>query len=193
MTRSILLPVLSLTFAALLTAAPANPGRGKQLFSSLRCASCHSAGGAGAKTAPALGGAAFTPNTMAGAMWSHSAKMWDAMTKAGIARPKISPEQAADLQAFLSGGKTADAPGSAAAGRKVYEAKFCASCHDDSIMGAPSLLPLAGKTTSFTMISALSEHGAGMLSRMVSKNTAWQTLSPAEMGNLIAYLNTKKK
>jgi hypothetical protein len=31
-----------------------------------------------------------------------------------------------------------------------------------------------------------------MLSRMVAKNTSWQTLSAPEGGNILAYLNSRK-
>lgn len=49
-----------------------------------------------------------------------------------------------------------------------------------------------GGFSSFSMVSSLWMHGGGMLSRMVAKNLQWQQLSTEEVGNLIAYLNTKK-
>ena len=126
---------------------------------------------------------------MASAMWSHATGMWQAMDRAGIQRPKLTGQQAADLYAFLAGRVAADKPGDAARGSKVFQAKFCASCHDDPIMGAPKL---GGGRSPFSMVASLWQHGGGMFSRMVARNTAWQTLSSAEMGDLIAYLNTRK-
>jgi len=150
--------------------------------------------GVGGASAPALGvkaGQTYTPNTMAGSMWSHVTKMWDAMAKAGIARPKITEQQAADLFSYFGGRSGSDKPGNATQGRKVFEAKLCASCHDNSYL-APDLSPLAGRVSAFSMVQSLWEHGDGMLSRMVSRNVSWQTLTPEEMGHIIAYLNAKK-
>jgi len=41
----------------------------------------------------------------------------------------------------------------------------------------PDLTPLAGRVSAFSMVQSLWEHGGGMLSRMVSRNVAWQTLT----------------
>jgi mono/diheme cytochrome c family protein len=168
--------------------------RGRQLFQSLKCATCHSVRGVGGNVGPALGaqaGQPYTPDTMVSGMWSHVTKMWETMDKAGIARPKITTQQAADLYAYLGGSRATDKPGDAKRGRQVFEAKLCASCHDNSYL-APDLSPLAGKVSPFSMVEYLWEHGGGMLSRMVSRNVNWQTLSPQELGDIIAYLNTKR-
>ena len=152
------------------------------MFKDLRCSTCHSVKRSGGKIAPALGataGQAYTPNTMAGSMWSHVTKMWDAMKQAGISRPKITEHQAADLFAYFGGRPGSDKPGNAAQGRKVFEAKLCASCHDNSYL-APDLSPLAGRVSVFSMVQSLWEHGDGMLARMVSRNVSWQTLTPEE-------------
>jgi cytochrome c553 len=175
-------------------AAQGDATRGARLFTDLKCAGCHGVNATGTKTAPALTAQpnqAYTPNTMAAAMWTHATNMFDAMLKAGIKRPHITPEQAADIYAFLARTAAPDKPGDPQKGRQIYEAKFCASCHD-AYSGAPDLTPLAGTVTPYTMVSSLWDHGSGMLARMVAKNTAWQTLSTDEMGHLIAYLNTKK-
>jgi mono/diheme cytochrome c family protein len=168
--------------------------RGQKVFQNLRCVTCHSVKGVGGKVGPALGaqpGQTYTPATMVSGMWSHVTKMWEAMDKAGIPRPQISLQQAADLYAYLGGGAAADKPGDAKRGRTVFEAKLCASCHDNAYF-APTLETLAGKASAFSMVQSLWEHGGGMLSRMVSRNVSWQTLTPQELGDIIAYLNTKK-
>jgi mono/diheme cytochrome c family protein len=196
--RSISVAAVSL-LAAVSSFAQAPQGdaaRGQKMFSEFKCVSCHSVNGEGGRTGPALGaqpGQPYTPNTMASGMWSHVTKMWEAMDKAGVPRPKVSQQQAADLYAYLSGGRAeTDKAGDAKHGRKVFEDKLCASCHDDAYL-APTLESLAGSVTAFSMVNGLWEHGGGMLSRMVSRNVSWQSLSPQELGDVIAYLNTKKK
>ncbi|MFB3778388.1 MAG: c-type cytochrome [Bryobacteraceae bacterium] len=190
-----------LASAGLLAALPASAqapqgdaSRGRQVFQSLNCVTCHSVRGEGGNSGPALGaqpGQTYTPNTMASGMWSHVTRMWEAMGKAGIPTPKISVQQAADLYAYFGGAAAADKPGDAKRGRAVFEAKLCASCHDDAYL-APTLETLAGKVSAFSMVNSLWEHGGGMLARMVSRNVGWQTLSPQELGDIITYLNAKK-
>ena len=169
--------------------------RGERLFKELQCASCHGANKPGI-AAPNLlkrGDSSYTPNTLASSMWNHATGMWQAIEKEKIKKPEMTAQQAADLFAFFAGGHRTDKMGDPAEGGKIYQAKYCASCHDESYLGAPDLAAQAGKYSSFSMVSSLWQHGTGMLSRMVSKNTEWQKLTPVEMTNLIAYLNSKKQ
>ena len=171
---------------------------GQQLFTSLKCATCHGDKGQGG-SAPALAGNSgpvSSPEAMAAAMWSHATKMWQAVDAANIARPQIAAEQAADLYAYLSGGSGGQNPvGAAARGQQVFEAKLCASCHErvrSSDTSAPDLFARTGQFTPFSMVSALWQHGSGMLARMVAQNKEWQVLSAQEMADIIAYLNAKQ-
>jgi mono/diheme cytochrome c family protein len=169
-------------------------GRGAKLFQDLKCATCHTLRGVGGKVGPDLTakpGLHDSPNAVAAAMWSHATKMWEAMAKAGVQRPKISQQQAADIVAYIAGKVQADMPGDAKRGQRAYEAKFCASCHDQ-YSGAPSFAKLGGEASAYWMVAGMWEHGAGMLSRMVAKNTAWQTLSAQEVGDILAYLSSRK-
>jgi mono/diheme cytochrome c family protein len=119
--------------------------------------------------------------------------MWQAVDAAKIGRPQVTAGQAADLYAYLSGGSGRQNPvGAAARGQQVFEAKLCASCHEQVDTGAPNLAAKAGQFTAFSMVSALWQHGTGMLARMVEQNKEWQVLSAQEMADIIAYLNTKE-
>jgi cytochrome c553 len=130
---------------------------------------------------------------MAAAMWSHATKMWQAMDAATIGKPQITAEQAADLYAYLSGGSGRQNPaGTAARGQQVFQAKLCASCHEQVDTGAPNLALQTGQFSAFSMVAALWQHGSGMLAHMVAQNKEWQILSAQEMADIIAYLNTKK-
>jgi mono/diheme cytochrome c family protein len=196
MTRTVL--VLAAGCSLLLTACgtqglQGNAKAGQQLFQELKCATCHSVNGVGGKTAPALGGAAYTANAMAASMWSHVTRMWQAMEKAGIKRPKLTEQQAGELYAFFAaGGGKSDKAGDPQKGLQVYQSKLCESCHDAEYGSAPKLGAAMGNVSPFFMVAALWEHGDGMLSRMVSKNVEWQQLSTDDMGDLIAYLKARK-
>jgi cytochrome c len=169
--------------------------RGERLFKDLQCSSCHGANKAGIPAPNLLkrNDSSYTPNALASSMWNHATGMWQAIDKAKMQRPQMTAQQAADLFAFFAGGHRTDKMGDPAQGGKIYQVKYCSSCHDESYLGAPNLAAQAGKYSSFSMVSSLWQHGAGMLSRMVSKNTEWQKLTPEEMTNLIAYLNNRKQ
>ncbi|MGO9894242.1 MAG: c-type cytochrome [Bryobacteraceae bacterium] len=194
--RFLLVPALA-TLAALSGCSRGAATNGEKLFVSFKCASCHGDKGQGG-SAPALVGSSgpvSSPDSMAAAMWSHATKMWQAVDAAKIERPQISTEQASDLYAFLSGGSGGQDPaGTAARGQQVFQAKLCASCHEQatSDASAPNLAAKAGQFSGFSMVSALWQHGSGMLARMVAQNKEWQVLSAQEMADILAYLNAKK-
>jgi mono/diheme cytochrome c family protein len=197
MMRYFLVPALAI-IAALSGCSRGAATNGQKLFVSNKCASCHGDKGQGGP-APALvgnSGPASSPDALAAAMWSHATKMWQAVDAAKIARPQITAEQAADLYAYLSGGSGGQDPvGTAARGQQVFEAKLCASCHEQgysSDTSAPNLAAKAGQFSGFSMVAALWQHGSGMLARMVAQNKEWQVLSAQEMADILAYLNTKK-
>jgi len=198
--RPVLVPALALAILAALSGCskPGQQGaaaRGETLFTSLQCSSCHGDKGQGG-TAPKLAGAAgpmTSPSAMAAAMWSHATKMWQAVDAAKIARPQVTAGQAEELYVYLSAGSDAQDPvGVAARGQQVFQAKLCASCHEQVDTGAPDLAAKAGQFSPFSMVAALWQHGSGMLARMVAQNKDWQVLSPQEMADIIAYLNSKK-
>jgi len=200
MTRFLLVPALALAIFAALSGCSKGGSQGaatngEKLFATLQCASCHGDKGQGG-SAPALAGSSgpvSSPEAMAAAMWSHATKMWQAVDAAKIPRPQITAPQAADLYAFLSGGAKGQSPvADAARGQQVFEAKLCASCHEQVDTGTPNLADKAGQFSAFSMVASLWQHGSGMLARMVSQNKEWQVLSTQEMADIIAYLNSKK-
>jgi cytochrome c len=199
MTRYLVVPAVALASLAALSGCSQGGSQGaangEKLFASLDCASCHGDKGQGG-SAPALAGNSgpvSSPEAMAAAMWSHATKMWQAVDAAKIARPRITAPQAADLYAFLSGGSKGQSPaGDATRGQQVFDAKLCASCHEQVDTGAPNLAGKAGQFSAYSMVASLWQHGSGMLARMVSQNKDWQVLSAQEMADIIAYLNGKK-
>jgi mono/diheme cytochrome c family protein len=199
-TRFLLAPALALTIFAGLSGCSKGGSQGaaangERLLASLQCASCHGDKGQGG-SAPALAGSSgpvSSPEAMAAAMWTHATKMWQAVDAAKIPRPQITTQQAVDLYAFLAGGFKGQSPvGDASRGQQVFDAKLCASCHEQVDTGTPNLADKAGQFSAFSMVAALSQHGSGMLSRMVSQNKEWQVLSAQEMADIISYLNTRK-
>jgi len=87
-------------------------------------------------------------------------------------------------------------PGNAEQGRRVFERKQCAACHEDPASGAPNLPSALGSRTDplrpFSMVSILWRHGPAMLASMKAKNIAWPRFMRAEMADLTEHLNSSR-
>jgi mono/diheme cytochrome c family protein len=127
---------------------------------------------------------------MAAAMWSHATGMWEAMRAAGIERPALTAQGAADMYAYLTGDPSREEPGDVARGRAVFEAKLCVACHEPGTYASVELPRPDEGHSAFTLIASLWEHGNGMLARMVATDRRWQSLSAQETRDLLAYLNS---
>jgi len=72
----------------------------------------------------------------------------------------------------------------------VFESQKCASCHN-APTGAPQLDRGTGPYSAVRMVSILWKHGPAMEQHMQQKSISWPRLSPNDMANVIAYLNTR--
>jgi mono/diheme cytochrome c family protein len=168
--------------------------QGAAIFKSQKCVACHSINGEGGKTAPDLGkrsARGYTPVEMAALMWNHAPQMWADMNKSGIAIPKISPEQAADLFAFFYSTRYFDKPGDAGRGRKLFASKGCSDCHNLTA-GSPSpgtsVTNWQSVTDPIELARAMWNHSAKMRAAMESKGVKPPELTAAEMNDIVIYL-----
>jgi mono/diheme cytochrome c family protein len=78
--------------------------RGRKVFAEKRCEGCH--GGPG-KKGPDLTGqpGLMTSFRMVEALWKHGPQMLGAMKQDGVSWPRLSPEEMADVGAYLHGAK----------------------------------------------------------------------------------------
>ena len=95
-----------------------------------------------------------TLTEIAAAMWNHE----PIMAKAGAPRPKFEPGEMRDLLGYLWAQQFFEDAGIAAAGRRVFAAKRCASATKKRPAKAPKLAG-AGAFNGATMVSALWRHG----------------------------------
>jgi len=141
-------------FAAFLSARffemRGDAGRGKRLFETRSCASCH-----GIKESPNPKASAVTqwqtlsdPAGLVGAMWNHSPEMWTELSKRKMPWPTLAPQDLSDLLVYL---RNAATPAHAEPGfqiaetanaAKLFETKGCAACHHAS--EPPARLTLTG-------------------------------------------------
>ena len=174
------------------------PGRaedGRRLFSEKHCIECHSAGGRGGRVGPDLAerGLHRSLTQFAAAMWNKAPAMMEAMRARGIALPQLKDDEMADLVAYLYSVQYFAQPGDLRKGRDVLSAKGCLGCHSLSGQGgrsASDLARLKRLDAPPAVISALWNHSFIMQERTERRKVQWAELSPEEMANLVAFLQS---
>lgn len=169
--------------------------RGKQVFDSLKCATCHSVAGIGGKSAPDLALNLVRGNTPAGlsaAMWNHAPQMWAAMEKAGAVKPRLTTDQAADLFAFFQAARYFDKPGNAAKGKAAFSSKGCAGCHAAAgkSSSGPALANWESVADPIELARQMWNHAPAMQAAITAKGGKTPLLTAAEMGDIIAYISS---
>ena len=140
---------------------------GEELFKTKGCSDCHTG-------ARALALNNRTLNDIAASLWNHAPKMRQPATQ-------ISYEEMRQILGHLWAKQFFVAAGDANRGKRVFEAKRCASCHNN--LPAISDLP--------SMVAALWKHGPQMLAKMESQGINWPLLTATEVSHVVAYLSKK--
>ncbi|MBZ5728203.1 MAG: cytochrome c [Acidobacteriia bacterium] len=168
------------------------PEKGAALFFGAKhCSICHAVNGAGGRVAPDLSG--IHPGTpamgwLASVLWNHAPGMWRQMR--GNQSPRLNQEEMAHILAFLYQAGTADRPGDAAAGKRVFAAKGCAHCHSLGSEGghlAPDLSHVAASGDAFAWMRAMWNHAQAMVGPITREIGQWPQFKGGEMNDLIAY------
>lgn len=163
--------------------APASAETGEVLFKAKGCVNCHT----GELSLQSRFGKIRnrTITDFAVAMWNHASKRM-----AGEA-PSLRPEEMRRILGYLWSLQLFDQRGNPGRGRKIFEEKRCATCHEDPSTGAPKLSRELN-LSSLSMVSVLWEHGPNMLQLMKKKDIPWPRFTGSQMADLIAYLNSKQ-
>lgn len=146
-----------------------DPEGGRELFES-NCARCHQGGNSletrlRNKTWADIGAG----------MWNHAPAMLAVATVPGDNMRKI--------MAYVWELQYQGPAGNADRGHKVFNEKRCIVCHQRS--------PAPGKTfTASSMVALGWGPGRQMHQKMIAEGLAWPYISPADMANIVAYLNT---
>jgi mono/diheme cytochrome c family protein len=172
-----------------------NPIAGSHIFGSKGCVKCHSINGLGGTVGPDLGRNAHWHSfyELAAAMWNHLPTMGARMRELGIARPTLSPGEAADLMAFLFTLNYFDPPGDVEAGKRLFREKKCVVCHQVGTYGGvigPSLDQLSRYGSPILVAAAMWNHGPKMMELMREKGIERPTFSGSELTDLISYLES---
>lgn len=125
-------------------------------------------------------------------MWNHSPEMWRASEARNMPRPDFDGRQFADLVAFLDGIGYFEPSGSAQVGASLFVERGCSGCHGSRAEGTRNAPALRGPGKSFTLVTlatALWKDGPKMYRRTQEFNVQWPSLTEADTGNLVSFLN----
>jgi mono/diheme cytochrome c family protein len=165
---------------------PGDPRTGEKLFMEKGCIRCHGPGGefdlTRRKDFPR------TLAQLAGTMWNHSHEMWKKMEEKGITRQNLSPQETANLIAYLFSIRYFDEPGDPGRGKAIFVKKQCNLCHAKGSKKI-DLSGLKGQISPILMAEMMWNHGPDMLERMRKAKVPWQKIDGKEMVDLMEYLN----
>jgi cytochrome c2 len=173
------------------TFQPGDPEQGRLTFER-RCESCHSFGGRTAQTKIDLSRKP-APDVLTGyvvAMWNHAPTMY---SRAGKDFPILGRGDMSNLVAYLFAQRYFDDQGDPARGARVFAGKNCIICHEEQRKqtGAPDLTMSTERYSPITMSAAVWRHGPAMLKSIQKQKLSWPEIKPAEMADLITYLNSR--
>ena len=166
--------------------SPGDPNSGEKLFNRRRCIQCHKP----ESNLDLSKKKEFPPTIgqLAGMMWNHSHEMWKRMEEKGIKRENLSPQEMADLVAYLFSTRHFDEPGDPEKGKTIFVKKQCNLCH---VKGTKKLdlSGLKSQISPILMAEMMWNHGPDMLERMRKAKVPWQKIDGKEMVDLMEYLN----
>lgn len=167
---------------------PGRPAVGRRLFEEKACVECHRAGGRGGTAGPELGADRRYESVVdfAAAMWNKAPRMLPAMRARGIEVPELTPEEMADLIAYLYAGRYFGDAGQSERGRRYVRTKGCLGCHQlegRGGTGAGDLAEARGLDSPAAVIAALWNHVA-----VVGPDSGWTGLTAADIADVAAFL-----
>ena len=171
-----------------------DPATGARVFDSAGCVKCHAINGAGGKVGPDLARGARTRSfyDLASAIWNHLPNMTSRMQQMGVARVKLSPEDAGNVAAYLYTLNYFDRPGRPDAGKRLFADKKCVQCHQVEGRGGtvgPSVDAFKRFSSPLYVAAAMWNHGPQMAEAMKAQGIERPHLSADELRDLIAYLS----
>jgi mono/diheme cytochrome c family protein len=191
----VLLWLAPAVFAQPLFTSAQDPTAGARVFGAKGCSKCHSIEGLGGKIGPDLAHTARPRSfySLASAMWNHLPDMAERMREFHIARPLLSPADAANLIAFLYTLNYFDRPGNVDIGKRLFKEKNCIVCHQLNGSGGvigPNLDGLKEQGSALFVAAAMWNHGPTMASTMRQKGIPRPSFTGSELVDLIAYIKS---
>lgn len=173
---------------------PGDAQRGAAVFETQKCVGCHAVNGKGGSSAPDLGkrtGRDYSPSLLAALMWNHAPAMWAAIGKAGIEKPVLAGQDAADLFAFFYAARYFDRLGDAGRGKQLFVSRSCVDCHNLSSSGSAGASPVvkwASAGDPIELARQMWNHAAPMRAAMAKRKIEWPLLTAQEAADMVVYL-----
>jgi mono/diheme cytochrome c family protein len=125
---------------------------------------------------------------LAAGMWNHAPRM-AAMSKP---LPALSEEDMRKILAFVWDAQYQGPRGNPAAGERLFEKAGCVNCHRSPGNGAPMKPPSPSREpfSAWSMVALGWGPPRAMHQAMVDRGIAWPHLTPADMNDLVEYLNS---
>ncbi len=171
--------------------SPGSVSRGATLFREKACHRCHPGPG------PDLAAAELpiSVGALASRMWNHSPSMMQMMVEQDVSRPPLTPQELADIVAYVLALGNVDRGGTPTRGEKVFAQKGCGQCHQQEGKTSAPRLSRRERGTELRpvhMATAMWNHGETMLARMTEAGLSWPVFNDQEMVDLLAYLNASE-
>jgi mono/diheme cytochrome c family protein len=170
--------------------------KGQKVFENEQCVRCHSVNGRGGKMGADFSmvvSRSYTPAHLASTMWNHAPLMFGAMETAGIRRPKLSQDDAADLFAFFYSTRFFEKPGDATRGKAAFAEKHCGDCHgvnDSRGENAPPIAKWESLADPVVLVQQMWNHSSRMQDAFARRKIPWQQLTTGQLNDIIAWLRS---
>jgi len=164
---------------------------GMRLFDDMGCAACHSADGSEyfdlVPLTPESGDGHRSLTEMAAAMWNHRPIMREWAIATGEEIYPFEPGQMGHLLSYLMEEGYLETRGDARRGESLFDGKGCLLCH------AEDRSPLASRSYEATDLAAgVWRHGPELRDEMLRGGVTWQSISPQEMADILAFLSQSR-
>ena len=172
-----------------------NCDNGARLIREKGCLHCHSVQGAGGTIGPDFNDLYFdyTVLMIAGKMWNHGPKMWEAMKLENIPIPVFQRGEMCDIIAYMYRLNLEDAPGDVEKGKQLIDEKHCLSCHSINNEGsdlAMDFTVMKRSNSPMAMIAVMWNHAPAMEERRAAAKLKWPELNGRDMANIYAYFKS---
>jgi cytochrome c2 len=199
-TETDLADIISYIYYVKLFDEPGDPDAGERWFRQKRCAECHSLGGIGGGTGPALDGYAryVAPIMLAAGMWNSGPAMRAAQSAGDVPIPTFVGRELSDIHAYIRRASNLRDrevlllnPPDPNVGQQLFVAKRCVRCHGATGRGTESGPDLREATETLhvsEIAGQLWNHSFQMAAAMRARGIGFPEFRGAEMADLISYL-----
>lgn len=178
---------------------PGSPSRGRDIFFSKGCGTCHTIAGQGGGTGgPDLGQSASefvrSVSEIAGLMWNHSQAMHAEFARRQVERVTFSGQEMVDIIAYLYFVNYANVQGIPSRGAASFNAK-CGACHSAGAgeRVGPDLAAVAGLDEPIAIITAMWNHAGRMEQELQRRGLPWPRFDRGEAADVVAYLLSSRR